>query len=285
MDKKLLQNGLSLLNVGWAKDDERWNFGPICSTFMRIYWVTRGSATVTMNGQNYSLKEGHFYFIPPLTTHYDHSEGVFEHYYLHVADNIHLLGGLLERFKVPFEVQADEVCSQFFVKLMQRYPHFALPKPNPESYESTMGLLASERRFTDLPVADRFLVNGMLFMILSCFFNQAYERVRVSDNRIGHGLRFIEEHLSEPLSIVILAGNAALSKEQFIRLFHRQTGTTPAAYIISRRIFRAQTMLSHGHRSVKEVAARLGYDNLSYFCRLFRQHVGMSPRQFVRQNR
>lgn len=57
---------LTLLNAGWAKDDERWNFGPICSTYMRIYWVTRGSAYVTLNGKEHMLTEGHFYLIPPV---------------------------------------------------------------------------------------------------------------------------------------------------------------------------------------------------------------------------
>lgn len=275
----------SLLNVGWAKDDERWNFGPICSTFMRMYWVTRGEATVTMGNRDYTLRAGHFYLIPPLRTHYDRSKGLFEHFYLHVADSSHMLAHILEHYNLPFEVAADERCSQFFVQLTEQYPSFTLPRPNPESYENVMGLMASEHRYAALPLSQRMEVEGMLMMILARFVSLARKQMQVTDNRISNSIRYIEDNLQLSLSIDMLATNAALSKEQFIRLFHRQTGTSPMAYIISRRIFRAQMLLSQGGLSVKEVSTQLGFGYPSYFCRIFRKHVGMSPKQFVMQNK
>ena len=56
-------------------------------------------------------------------------------------------------------------------------------------------------------------------------------------------------------------------------------------YIIHRRIMQAQLLFSSSHNSVKEVAVLVGYDNTSYFGRTFKRIVGISPMDFIRQNR
>ena len=283
-DEKISFLGLSLLNAGWAKDDDRWNFGPICSTFMRIYWVTRGEACVIINGHEHHLRAGHFYLIPPLTTHYDRSQGEFKHYYLHVTDSSHTLENVFNHFDMSFEVDVNEVCSQFFVDIARDYPELKLPHPEPNTYEATYDLISSEQRFSRFPLSSQYQIKGMLLMLLSLFLKNATERHEVTSDRVKRTLSYIEQNISTPLPLTELAKSSSLSKEQFIRLFSSQVGTPPTAYIISRRIYHAQLLLAQNRRSVKEVAAQVGYDNFSYFCRIFRQYVGMSPREFKKQN-
>ena len=278
-------NQLVLLNAGWAKDDDRWNFGPICSTFMRIYWVTKGSASVTINGQVHPLTEGHFYLIPPLATHYDHSSDTFEHYYLHIADSLRTFEQLSQRYDLPFEVPANPTCAQFFVNITDDHPELRLPQPDPISYETATGLLAAADRFADYSIGERFRILGMLFMILSLFLDKAMRHHRITDERINRALTYINDHIRESISITQLADAASLSREQFIRLFGRQAGSTPTAYIITRKIHQAQILLAERKMSIKQVSTLLGYDNQSYFSRLFRQHVGMSPSMFIMQNK
>ena len=279
-----LPSGLVLLHAGWAKDDERWNFGPICSNFMRLYWVTRGSATVNIADREYTLKEGHFYLIPPLTTHYDHSSGVFEHYYLHVADPSSVWRNIFERYDIPFEVQADPTLTTFFSQMADSYPELRLPHPEPSSYETTPTTYAALRRFSAYDIATQCHITGTILLILSCFMQHAQKRATITDNRITRTLWNIEQNLSQQVNVTRLAREAALSKEQFIRLFHKQVGITPAAYIIKRKILHAQMLLAQQKTSVKQAAKSLGYDNISYFCRIFRQNVGMTPKEFHKQN-
>ena len=280
----ITQMELTLLNAGWAKDDERWNFGPICSTFMRIYWVTRGSAYVTLNGKEHMLTEGHFYLIPPLITHYDRSDGVFEHYYFHVSCSTQMTEQVFGRYTLPFEVESNQACCKFFVEIARRFPELKLPQPEPDSYETTPGLVSSARRFAQYPIGVRYEINGILLQLFSRFLNSSTERAPITDNRIGESVWLIEKNMTRSIAISELASRASLSKEQFIRLFHRQMGQTPTAYIISRKIAHAQMLFAQHHLTVKEVALQLGYQNISYFCRSFRKLVGMSPRQFILQN-
>ena len=76
-----------------------------------------------------------------------------------------------------------------------------------------------------------------------------------------------------------------MNKDSFIRQFRRQTGSTPTDYIINRRMMRAQLLFAEGVSSVKEVALQVGYDNISYFGRTFKRITGISPMEFIRQNR
>ena len=107
----------------------------------------------------------------------------------------------------------------------------------------------------------------------------------MNDKRILQALWVVNNDLAHVPSLDRLADDACMTKDSFIRLFRRQTGTTPTDYIIRRRITQAQLLLVSERRSVKQVAAMVGYENVSYFGRTFRRITGMTPMEFVRQNR
>ena len=106
----------------------------------------------------------------------------------------------------------------------------------------------------------------------------------VSDIRVSKAIWTINRDLSEVPSLDELAARACLTKNSFIRLFRLHTGFTPADYIMHRRIMHAQMLFLSGHHSVKEVAHLTGYDNLSYFDRIFQRLVGVTPLAFIQQN-
>ncbi|MCP3802228.1 AraC family transcriptional regulator [Allokutzneria sp. A3M-2-11 16] len=78
-------------------------------------------------------------------------------------------------------------------------------------------------------------------------------------------------------SVTELAARAALSRAQFTRRFIAHTGLTPTRFQITARIERAHHLLSETGMSVTQVAAALGYADLAYFSRQYRQHTGHPP--------
>lgn len=88
--------------------------------------------------------------------------------------------------------------------------------------------------------------------------------------------RYLDEHVFEALSVEQLAAKAGLSRFHFMRAFKRQFGLAPLQYQISKRMTIARQALTEG-ASVKEAAARAGYDDLCYFSKLFKQKIGMTP--------
>ena len=274
----------ALLNQGTVLHRGDWNFGPICSSFSRIYYVTRGRATVTLGRRRHTLTPGHLYLIPIFMTHYDASDGDFGHYYVHFVDRSQRIIDFYKQYHLPFEVDATDADRAVIHRLMELFPEVQLPSPHPMTYDNSPNQVLSMRRFQTLPLGVRLEVNGLLMQLVSRFFNGASLHHDVSDKRIANALYTIGQDLANPPSISQLASAAGLGKDRFIRLFRSQTGHTPTDYIIRQRIHQAQIFFVGGQRSVKEVALTLGYENISYFGRLFKKVTDVSPMEFIRQN-
>lgn len=273
-----------LLNQGHVLHHADWNFGPICSSFARIYLVTHGEAEVVIGRRHQTLTPGHLYLIPTFVTHYDLSDSDFGHFYIHFADRSLRIIDYYKRYELPFEVDATPADYDIVRRLMDLCPEVPLPSPHPTAYDNSPNQVVATRRFQSLPLGLRMEVNGLLLLLVSRFFVYARQRHDVSDKRIANALYAIEQDLAHPPSIAQLASAAGVSKDRFIRLFRNQTGHTPTDYIIRQRIHQAQLYFVGGQRSVKEVALTLGYENISYFGRLFKKVTDMSPMEFIRQN-
>jgi AraC family transcriptional regulator, arabinose operon regulatory protein len=109
----------------------------------------------------------------------------------------------------------------------------------------------------------------------------------VSDNdndemeRLKPVLRYIKEHLDQPLSLKELADVAVVSPQYLCRLFQKALRVRPVFYVNQERINRSkQLMFSERELRIYEVADRVGYENASYFCTIFKRHTGMSPEKF-----
>lgn len=93
-------------------------------------------------------------------------------------------------------------------------------------------------------------------------------------------LAFIEEHLSETISLATLSAVAQLSPYHFARAFKQSLGMPPHRFHMNRRVERAKVLLPN--RTVTEVALAVGYAETSSFSSGFRRATGMSPTEFRR---
>lgn len=84
---------------------------------------------------------------------------------------------------------------------------------------------------------------------------------------------------SRQWTVAELAARAALSRAQFTRRFTKQFGASPAQYVIQARVDRAHQLLTETSMSVTQVAAALGYTDVPYFSRQYKQRTGRTPRQ------
>ena len=84
------------------------------------------------------------------------------------------------------------------------------------------------------------------------------------------------------LSVEQLAQQAGVSETYFRREFREWFGTSPSAYLKKIRIENARLLLSTGYYSVSEVAARCGFQSLSYFSYEFHRLTGQTPTEAMR---
>ncbi|MEW2353645.1 helix-turn-helix domain-containing protein [Spirillospora sp. NPDC029432] len=96
---------------------------------------------------------------------------------------------------------------------------------------------------------------------------------------------WIAEHLAEELTIAELAARLGLSQRQFTRVFRRQTGSTPAAYIESARVEAARRLLETTELPLPRVAAESGFGSTETLHRAFRRRLGTGPGSYRRRFR
>jgi transcriptional regulator GlxA family with amidase domain len=94
---------------------------------------------------------------------------------------------------------------------------------------------------------------------------------------------WLPEHLRDELSVEALARRAAMSPRNFARAFRAQTGATPARYIERLRVEAARTSLETTHRTVKEIAADVGFGTLETMHRAFKRALGVPPAEYRRR--
>jgi AraC-like DNA-binding protein len=89
---------------------------------------------------------------------------------------------------------------------------------------------------------------------------------------------YIEANLQDGIDLVTLADTAGLSLFHFARAFKQSEGMTPHAYVLERRLERAQQLLTGTNLSLSEVASATGFSDQGHLARHFRRRHGMSPR-------
>jgi AraC family transcriptional regulator len=88
---------------------------------------------------------------------------------------------------------------------------------------------------------------------------------------------FVEENLFRPIYLAELSEIAELSRMHFAAQFRAATGQTPHAYLLRRKVERAQRLLSDPTLSVADVASIAGFKNNTHFASAFKKIVGESP--------
>jgi AraC-like DNA-binding protein len=81
----------------------------------------------------------------------------------------------------------------------------------------------------------------------------------------------------EPLGVEELARAAGLSRAHFSREFRRAFGETPHAYLVTRRLERAASLLRSTDRSVADVCMSVGLQSVGSFTTTFTRTYGVSP--------
>ncbi len=104
-----------------------------------------------------------------------------------------------------------------------------------------------------------------------------------SNDTIGAVLDWAQANLSESLSIDDLAARARQSRRTFLRAFRAATGTTPAAWIRTRRLDEARRLLETTTRSVDRIASDSGFGSTVTFRQRFEAEYGTTPSQYRRR--
>jgi transcriptional regulator GlxA family with amidase domain len=103
---------------------------------------------------------------------------------------------------------------------------------------------------------------------------------RSSDGLIAKCQAWAAEHYADPSPVGAMTKLAGLPERTFIRRFVKATGLSPLEYVHALRLEEAKQILETEELSIEAIAEQVGYEDTSFFGRLFRRKVGLTPAQY-----
>lgn len=97
---------------------------------------------------------------------------------------------------------------------------------------------------------------------------------------VKEAVAYINENYFEELTLSGLADKYAVESSYFSRLFKQETGENLMLYIAGKRMEKAKELMQREDINIAEVAFMVGYDDYTYFSKVFKKHTGVSPRDY-----
>lgn len=221
-----------------------------------LFYVWSGEGTLELNGQPMDIGKGSCF----LFRAGDHTSATHNPQKPLVLTYIHFdIDGKPELIPGPYRKLEDALDFEF---MLSRYVRLFL-NPNVFGGEEEARLLLKQM---------------MIYLLrLEHYVPEQQTVSRHLDETIQEIANYIVQHPGLPHSTEELSKRAGLSPRYFSIKFKEITGSPVQSFIIKCRIDRAQHLLLHAGMNVTEVAEALGYRDIFFFSRQFKQYTGKSP--------
>lgn len=236
---------------------------------VELICMTEGAAVFYIDSQRYEIKAGDSLVIPPYALHRAQVvENVPTSYYC-----ICFAPSLLcdEELRQGLEGQSVVLCNPIVKGT-------ALGRQAGESIETAF--LACERQMLGWELT----ATGNLSLLFGAlkggdFFRQSTGASK--DVNFGKdAMAYIIGNYAERISSRDAAEALYMDHSSFCRRFKRTFGTCFTDYVLSYRLEKAKVYLQTTERPITEIAFRVGFNDCSYFCKVFRERVGIPPLSF-----
>ncbi|MDR0269755.1 AraC family transcriptional regulator [Paenibacillus sp.] len=257
--------------------------------YFQIWYVSKGEFLHTFGTRQYQIKKGDLFLVPPFTMHRIQA---FEKEKVEILGCEFMPSFINERFD-------DSIGEQTFFDF-NYLKHFLNPDCSRHSQIVFDGvtdgkirnllqdmLTEYEERTPFFPIALKASLLQLLLIIIRQVNGelvkagfQKIERYRDTMNKV---VEYIDQNAHEDIKLEHICAISNMSKPTICRLFKEWTGKTFNRYLVDLRIANALVLLQRPSLSVTEVCYATGFNELAYFCRIFKKYTGISPNQFRKQ--
>ncbi len=128
--------------------------------------------------------------------------------------------------------------------------------------------------------ATQYLLAALLSKLLLFLKEHGAANHTELDALVARAKRFIDENYREPLRLAAIAKACHANPYYLSRLFKAELGLSPMQYCILHRIGEAQNLLINTGDTITKIAMTVGYNNSNYFQNVFKDALGMTPREY-----
>ena len=156
---------------------------------------------------------------------------------------------------------------------------------DPDYFKSAMSHVVDLRSRLGLPHVAALVLKSLLLEIV------AESSVKRSERALDHHhklmltpvIALLRDHPERRFTVDELAAKTGYSTDHFVRLFRAMTGEAPKEFTIRLRMARALALLKESSHTVTQISDQLGYQDLGFFSRQFKECIGVSPDRFRRR--
>lgn len=173
-----------------------------------------------------------------------------------------------------------ENTEKFYRRVLSQYNGFVFSHIHADELcEMLMQLFSSYQSGQHLNEAGK---SQLVYSMLTCLlYGSTSHAAREKEAPVLQAaLKFMEENLSNPITLQDISNVVNVSRYHFARLFKKAYGYSPYEYLLLARINRAKYLLRATSEPIKVIAQRVGYVNASTFSAVFTAKVGLSPSAF-----
>ncbi len=123
----------------------------------------------------------------------------------------------------------------------------------------------------------------LLSIILSVRDSYGEEAIVVT-GIVGRAVAYINLHYQEYISASIIAEALHVNKHYLCHVFKEKTAITISIYLLRKRLSVAEKFLLTSDRKLSDIAAEVGFSSESYFCKVFKEQYGQTPRTYRKHN-
>lgn len=240
---------------------------------IQFFYFTEGNAFMICNSKRFNVHAGDFVVINGNELHYSESLSDKLCCYIIRVD-----------FSFLFSNQVDHCQTKFIAPLSNGYITFRNLIQNDLQITECIERIVHEYYSKELGF--ELAIKSYLFQLIVILLRKHVDRYLNKEEfesrtrtliRMNKVLEYIEDNLSQNITINDLAAIANVSNFHFCKLFKQATGKTAIDYINNLRVNKAVLLLNEGKLNITEIAIECGFNDSNYFSRIFKKYKGAAP--------
>lgn len=261
------------LTIPWHNHDE-----------VEFIFINTGSAYITYSDKTVEVHQGDLVFINQRISHF----------ITPFSDRNLIMDSLIVNPSILFGVGQLKLEQKYVLPVLHsKHMEFLLMSPTHPFYEFYIPHVKKINASLDeQPLGYELLVKASLLLMWQKFLFVVNSTPKVEqkklyiqdEQRVKEATLFIQEHFMESITLEEIADSIMVSKSECCRCFKRTLHTTPFEYLMNYRVLEAAKLMKRRpQESISQLAGMVGFNNTSYFNKIFKKYMKCTPTEYRQQ--
>ncbi len=256
-------------------------------SYLPLHWheqmeftiIRDGSATYNINLNSYDIKKGDIIILSPFCLHD-----------INLNNSPSMVSDTFVFSMSMLDIHTADSCSIKYLTPINDglYDIPPIITPSDNGYDELLSLFNElYTTYNNKYVGFELIIKSILFRLINCMFknNLVHPKTNISSdntniNKLKIVLDYIHHNLSNKITVASLAALCSYSEYYFMNFFKKYTGMTCTQYINAQRLDLAAFYLRNKNISIMDIAMEVGFDNISYFNKRFKETYNMTPKEY-----